>query len=352
MRKISLVGFLLTLMLAKAFSQATDGRAFQLNKLSKQDTLLSGWKFHAGDDPQWANPAFDDSKWQPTDPGQDITHFEQLKNSGIGWIRLHIIADSSLTKQQIGAWVYQFTASEIYLDGRLIEKYGSISANKAKTIANSPVAQIFNLKLQPGADEVIAVRLAYQPGFPYISTTFVPPPAFSMYVNSYQAALANRQSNEVTIKLVLVNFALLTGIFLILSIVHLFYFVFDRQQKVNLYYFIFSTALWIGAGLSTWFYNNIENVSTQMWVLFIDSICFIIIYLFLTLTVYSLFNYKSRFVFKALACVGVFGVVYQFWDGVYGYILCTNIFSILGLLEGARACIWAIRRQKRTPCSY
>lgn len=32
---------------------------------SGQAVALNGsWKFHVGDDPQWAEPAFDDSQWE------------------------------------------------------------------------------------------------------------------------------------------------------------------------------------------------------------------------------------------------------------------------------------------------
>ncbi len=71
-------------------------------------------------------------------PGTDITKFDQLKNAGVGWLRLHIKADSALTKQQIMAWVSQYSASEIYLDGKLIQQYGYISHDPAKTIAVTP----------------------------------------------------------------------------------------------------------------------------------------------------------------------------------------------------------------------
>ncbi|HEX3386593.1 MAG TPA: hypothetical protein VHS53_15440 [Mucilaginibacter sp.] len=103
MKKLFLLAFLLLTIAVNAGAQP--GQVFNLNKLSKNDTLLSGWKFQAGDNPQWAKPGFDDSRWQLADPGTDVTKFSQLKKQGIGWLRLHIKTDTVLARQQILAWV-------------------------------------------------------------------------------------------------------------------------------------------------------------------------------------------------------------------------------------------------------
>lgn len=74
---------------------------FHLNKLSKNDTLLNGWKFHPGDDQRWKDTAFNDNNWEPTDPKQDIQHFDEIKNAGIGWLSLHIRLDKSFANRQL-----------------------------------------------------------------------------------------------------------------------------------------------------------------------------------------------------------------------------------------------------------
>src|SRR4051812_12920764 len=110
MKRLCLSAFLFFFIVLKISAQPDD--AFKLNLLSKQDTLLSGWKFRAGDDPQWAGIGFNDAKWRPIDPGRDIADFSKLTNGGIGWIRLHIMVDGSFASQQFTAWVSQYSASE------------------------------------------------------------------------------------------------------------------------------------------------------------------------------------------------------------------------------------------------
>src|SRR5665213_2230004 len=194
MKKVWLLGLLLVLLMPKTFAQS--GQVFHLNKSLEQDTLLSGWKFHPGDDPHWANPGIDDSQWQPADPRTDITKFDRLKNAGVGWLRLHIIADSAVTRERILAWVSQYSASEIYLDGKLIQKYGYIDHDPAKTIAITPDGKLFELKLKAGVSHVIAVRLGSQSGILFISPLFIPLSAFSMYVNGYKEAKANSEESS------------------------------------------------------------------------------------------------------------------------------------------------------------
>src|ERR1700744_2185688 len=160
MKRICLLWLLFLFFIPNTFAQT--GHAFNLNKLTGQDTLLSGWKFHPGDDPHWANPDFDDSQWQLANPGTDITKFDQLKKAGVGWLRLHIKADCALTRQRILAWVSQYSASEIYLDGKLIQRYGYISHDPAKTVAVIPAGELFELKLKGNVNQVIAVRVGYQ----------------------------------------------------------------------------------------------------------------------------------------------------------------------------------------------
>lgn len=63
----------------------------QLNGLGKGAAPLNGpWQFHAGDNPQWASPAFDDFFWQQL--SADKTWGAQGHDSytGYAWYRMHI----------------------------------------------------------------------------------------------------------------------------------------------------------------------------------------------------------------------------------------------------------------------
>jgi two-component system, NtrC family, sensor kinase len=328
---------------------AQTGQIFNLNKLSKQDTLLSGWKFQAGDNPQWANPGFDDSKWKAIDPGQDITGFFELKKGGTGWLRLHIKADSAMTGQQIMAWVSQYSASEIYLDGKLIQRYGYIDHDPAKTIAVTPAGELFELKLKGGVTQVIAVRVGYQSRILYVSPLYVPLPAFSMYVNGYKAATANYEDLSTLNQEQLVMYSIAAGIFLILCLIHLLYFIFDRSQKISLYYLIYCLSVfYIYLTFVFIFYQgHSETLSTYMLIFFAGIICFCTAFLFLVLVVYVLFGYHERTVFKVLVILSLPVVLGIFLDDIISTFIDGVVFPALCMLEVARICFLAIKQKRK-----
>ena len=51
--------------------------------------LTSNWLLHQGDDPQYADPTFDDSKWIVVQPGKTLAGYG-LKNVDEVWYRTHV----------------------------------------------------------------------------------------------------------------------------------------------------------------------------------------------------------------------------------------------------------------------
>jgi two-component system NtrC family sensor kinase len=339
-----LVSGLLLLITAQIFAQT--GQVFYLNKLSKNDTLLSGWKFKAGDDPNRAKSDFDDSKWKAVDPGQDITHFFELKNAGIAWIRVHVLVDSSLAGKTLAMRIAQYTASEIYLNGKLVATHGNVSSDPSKVKGYLTSKEPFVIKLVPGRDNVIAVRLAYQPGLTYISSLFEPIPAFALYVNDYPSALANYHAYLDNLKNFIMIFGLFGGAILIVFCIHLVYFLFDRRKKVNLYYALFCASICFQTlPNETWGVQRFGTLSVQMWMAYGEGLFFVIGMVFLLLTVYALFNYPRRQILLLLSFIGTCTAVYMCFNGTRGFFISSDVIPLLFMLEGVHACVWAMKRQ-------
>ena len=346
MKKIYFLGILLLILTATTFAQS--GHVFILNKLSNRDTLLSGWTIQPGDNPQWAQPDFNDSNWPVTDPGQDIQDFTQFRNTGIVWIRLHVRVDEKIANQQFLARIMQFAASEIYLNGKLIFKYGTVSANPEKVIAYLPPADPTIIKLLPGNDNLIAVRLAYQPNLPYISNV-VTPSAFRFYINNYQGASAGYRDFQHGLMWFIIIYTLSGGMLFIISVIHLVYFLFDRSQKVHLYYFLFCVLLsYQTLPNEIWGAKRVDTeLSIQVWMFFANGVAVVVGMLFLMVTIYTLFNYHRRTIFKILILTGAVMIGSMFFISANGYFMCANAFPLLCLAEGVYICIWAIKRKKR-----
>ena len=74
------------------FSQDSSASVFYLNKLPTDGVLLNkGWKFQEGDNPDFAKPDYDDSKWSSIDPILDIHDQPQITKSGICWLRVTVL---------------------------------------------------------------------------------------------------------------------------------------------------------------------------------------------------------------------------------------------------------------------
>ncbi len=52
--------------------------------------LNGPWRFQVGDDPQWADPAFDDSKWQTVNLNEPLTAQGLDSYSGYAWYRIRV----------------------------------------------------------------------------------------------------------------------------------------------------------------------------------------------------------------------------------------------------------------------
>ncbi|MVM35634.1 hypothetical protein GO755_36795 [Spirosoma sp. HMF4905] len=58
---------------------------FRVDSLPANGILLNkAWKWHLGDNPAWAKPEFDDSRWDTLNPAQLISTLDKLPQQGIG----------------------------------------------------------------------------------------------------------------------------------------------------------------------------------------------------------------------------------------------------------------------------
>jgi hypothetical protein len=93
------------------FSQDSIIHLFHLSKLPTEGVVLDkDWKFQAGDNPEYATPGYDDSKWQSINPTLDIHELPQIQQ-GMAWFRLHLYLDSNLLKKQLSLSIEQSGAS-------------------------------------------------------------------------------------------------------------------------------------------------------------------------------------------------------------------------------------------------
>ncbi|HTV05767.1 MAG TPA: SpoIIE family protein phosphatase [Acidobacteriaceae bacterium] len=97
--------------------------------LGRGSVQLGGpWQFHLGDEPLWASPSFDDSKWQTISTSSSWGSQSHPGYTGFAWYRRHLdlenVADANLTYALLIPPVDD--AYEVYWNGKLIGRYGHL----------------------------------------------------------------------------------------------------------------------------------------------------------------------------------------------------------------------------------
>jgi hypothetical protein len=153
-------------------------------------TPLDGpWRFHTGDDPAWAAPAFDDSNWSSMDlkPRPDaIDPFEGTRGflpgwsargfpgySGFAWYRLRVNLQDILPNSELGdgnrlAMLMPESVDDgyqVYIDGHLAGQFGRFTGKGVTTYLSHAVS--FPLPAEgvrhPNSTMVIAIRMWMAP---------------------------------------------------------------------------------------------------------------------------------------------------------------------------------------------
>jgi hypothetical protein len=134
--------------------------------LSNVVDLDGPWRFHAGDDPRFADPAFDDSSWPSIRPNQPFRTIGSPDiTGGYFWARIHLRVPAA---GRLGIAVYPALTIqyELFANGSPIASTPGMATRKPR--ADSP----FSVALPPSGDIVLAIRF-YCGGF-YPKLDFLP----------------------------------------------------------------------------------------------------------------------------------------------------------------------------------
>ena len=226
MKFLSGILFFIFSIVANCFSQTIQNDTVRLSNLPPEGILLDkGWKFHEGDDTAWANPDFNDRDWQPIDPALDIKHIPQFQKTSIGWFRLKLFVDSTQLNEPLAIILSQVGASEIYLDGKLLFKFGIVSAEHKYEVPRYLLNQPNSMKLDKRQIQTIAVRYSYHQNF-LIKYVF-PNLCLKVALNSVSHAFTNYQRES---RINLINAISEVSLWMLLSVISFcLYFSFRAQ---------------------------------------------------------------------------------------------------------------------------
>ena len=303
--------------------------------------LYEGWKYKTGDDTLWADPDYNDNDWKPiANPYLDKNDFEKMvRDGGKGWtgkvwFRNHIIVDSALWNKPFAFSFFNTGAAEVYLDGKLLYKYGEIGKSKETEkpyFDRNPRHIIFSAKEK----HVLAVR--YSNLLAEEQSKYNVPTGFNAVLGEPDMFFSNRINDVHELTLQQLGFA---AFLLAFAIMHLLIFIFYPKTKENLFYSIsmLSFAVVVYVSMQTAF---IHSVLAAINLSIINSTSVQISLLFGLLTVYAS-SYskmpKQYLVFVIISALFIFRTIffpilgspyvdYSFY--VYGLIMTFEIFRIV-----------------------
>ncbi len=330
------------LLLLSFMSFAQQGVVFRIDSLPEQGILLDkGWKWHAGDNPDWAKADFDDSKWESIDPTKDIFNLPQVSQKGdIFWLRLPLLVSDSTLKEALIMTIRQSGASEVFLNGKSIQRLGVLSKNKSQIEAFSPGREPFHLPIQPGRPQFLAVRYAFQPNIFYGTHFGASNAILSIEITSLKTWHKKENQEQFRIK----GDIVVAAIFITLFILFFAFYLFFPEQKINLYFTIY-TALQIFPYASGFY--TIKYIENYYWTSNAFIATAVVASLFLLLAVYRLFNQKIGVVFLLIFLLGISCIPLALFVYDWGWVVFGILFIFSVNLELLRISVIGVLKNKR-----
>jgi signal transduction histidine kinase len=227
MKLLSAIFLLITF---QSFAQQNSD--FFIDSIPVKGLLLDqGWVYKKGDNIDWAQKEIIDKDWSAIDPDKEIVYLPGIMDDEVKWLRLKINVKNKILKP-VGIAVNQAGASEIYVNGKLVHRFGHFDVEKSKVIAYDPLEVPIYLPIDTAGYYTIAVRYRLQPDINYTTV-------FGLTKNSlFKATLVDlvptlhiqRSFNAYYKGLDI----FIVGSILMLFIFHLALFIYQRDNKILL----------------------------------------------------------------------------------------------------------------------
>ncbi len=291
--------YILLLLSFGTFGQ-TESKSNLTEKINQGWTSLNeNWKYQKGDDIQWAQPSYNDNLWKTAVTNGNLNQNNDKQLAGeneIVWFRIKIKVDSTF-KETIIFNVVQNGASEIYLDGKLIHRFGVVSTSPKNFQQKSANEDIFVLPLEPDKEQVLAIRYATgSQDFPIYNKSWT----FRIQITTMN--VLNSPDRFVNSKIALIPrgfdmFLISLGATSLISILFFTLFLFFPKERINGYFALSTFCM-------SWFIiirnqnNSAETYS--FWLSIFQTICLLVGILIMLFCVYRILKRKIGFWFWTL----------------------------------------------------
>ena len=122
-------------------------------------STMDGWLFREGHEPGWANKEINLSGWRKLKPAELSAKLADKNGKLEGWLRLKVNMDTTFGNMPLGLRFYCWAASELYIDGNLIQSFGNTGADGKLFKEFNPNNKLpVRVTLVPGKEHIIAIH--------------------------------------------------------------------------------------------------------------------------------------------------------------------------------------------------
>jgi adenylate cyclase len=197
--------------------------------------IEKNWMFYDGDNDSVKFPGFSELKLQRVNTELYPDGPDSVEFHGLGWLRLKLNIDASIAKRPLAMAITHYGASEIYLDGKLIQKFGIISTPDS-TVYEDPQSIPFIFTFDSVGDHILAIRYANfeaENNRTYYKQDLA---GFNLMIGETYGHIHMKHQRTQIFTFILL---FLTGIFLALSLIHFFMFMYYKKVRSNAYFSLF-----------------------------------------------------------------------------------------------------------------
>ena len=288
--------------------------------------LRGAWRYHPGDEAEWADPGFDDSDWALLDPVMPDGRPKDW--SGIAWFRLRIAVPDNLVNRPIALWLVPIGAFEVFIDGERVGTLGDPDDVLAGTDPKvSYVARPLPVTLHR-SEVVVALRFATSDAF----LTAMAGQKGGLHTCAAAIGLAEKigEKNIRAMRIVRL-YRFFIGVSFALGLLHFLLFLFLPERKENLQY---ALATWAVCGLAVSIEVRALPVSVNYFLtaFFSFKFCIIAIVVFGVKFYHAVLGDAPGPVFKTYVILGVALALGSYWVPIW----CLYLYGVFGVFEQIR----------------
>ncbi|HLY71130.1 MAG TPA: ATP-binding protein, partial [Puia sp.] len=229
------------------------------------------------------------------------------------------------------------------LNGNSIAHFGTLSANPGEMKAYDPWGKPVLISVENGIDQVLAIRYALQPNISYSVFSGDGNPALKIRISTPETSDQQYYPPQSARDLLGI---FRVGVFFILAILHLAFYLFYPPQKANLYFSLY--AFFLGAcGIMshvTYFTNEVgHKFYYNILVLDLEKIG----QQFMLTAIYFLFSKKRKRMFWFLTSLIIIAILLNAYTYAWGIVISIFILPWLISLEIGRIALNSVRMKKR-----